>query len=100
METVIEVTHPDGTKDTVVILENSVAAARCGIKFNPSEDRGVKRLKSLAAGFMQACDDYKASRQPDDGDGKRCFATAMTDAESAQMFAVKGLFTRRNAGKE
>ena len=100
MTTTITIEHPDNTQDDILFHQNSVGGARCGVKFNPDENPDVRLLKSLAAGFMEACDQYLKSRKDDDGDGKRSFATAMTQMESAQMFAVKGLFTRRNAGKE
>jgi len=78
-----------------VIPDGGVGAARCGVKFNPDGNANVDRLKTLAAAFMEACGKLQAAA--DDGDAKRCFATAMTNMESAQMFAVKGLFTKRNA---
>jgi len=72
--------------------------ARCGVNFNPDGNEDVDKLKMLAAGFMQACSELRDGAE--DGDGKRCFSTAMTDMESAQMFAVKGLFTARNRGAD
>ena len=92
--------HGDTPDDTIVIWDGSVGAVRCGVNFNPSGNPDVRKLKSLAAAFMQCCHDIKVSRTLDDHDGRRCFETAMTQMESAQMFAVKGLFTIRNAEKE
>ena len=52
-------------------------------------------IKALAAGMMEYINDLQMlALEPDNGDGKRCMATAMTYLESAQMFAVKGLFMR------
>lgn len=93
--------HTEGVfDDTLPINPYGVGAARCGLRFNPDENHDVRRIKTLAAALMQELENYKNSREADDGDGKRCFATAMTELESAQMFAVRGLFARRNAGKE
>ena len=100
MMTEITVKHPDGSIDGIAFGEMSVGAARCGLKFNPDENFDVRRIKSVAAALMEQFNVHLQDRLPDDSDGKRCFATAMTHLESAQMFAVKGLFTRRNAGKE
>ena len=72
--------------------EGSVGFRRCGVSFNPSQDRRVAKIKALAAGLMEAIDEEMLALEPDDADGKRCMATAMTQLESAQMFAVKGLF--------
>ena len=77
-----------------VIPDGSDGAARCGVKFNPDGNADVNKLKTLAAAFMQACSEM--SQVQDDSDASRCFHTAMTLMESAQMFAVKGLFTKRN----
>ena len=74
--------------------EGSEGYRRCGVSFNPSQHQGVAKIKALAAGMMQAIDEEMLALDPDDGDGKRCMATAKTQLESAQMFAVKGLFMR------
>ena len=74
--------------------EGSAGYRRCGVSFNPSQDRRVAKIKALAAGLMDAIDEEILVLDSDDGDGKRCMATAMTYLESAQMFAVKGLFMK------
>ena len=79
------------------IPDGGEGAARCGVKFNPDGNADVDKLKTLAAAFMQACSEL--SEVQDDSDAWRCFHTAMTQMESAQMFAVKGLFTKRNRGE-
>ena len=43
---------------------------------------------------MDVIADEQNHLDSDDGDGKRCMATAMTYLEAAQMFAVKGLFMK------
>ena len=94
MTMTIEVTGHDGELIGMVQpYEGSVGYRRCGVSFNPSQDHRVALIKGLAAGLMEAISNYGKATAPDDGDGKRCMATAMTHLESAQMFAVKGLFT-------
>ena len=96
----VMINYPDGSSEEISFGDTEVGAARCGLKFNPDENPDVRRIKSMAAALMEQFNVHLQDRLPDDADGKRCFATAMTQLESAQMFAVKGLFTRRNAGKE
>ena len=76
----------------VEVQEGSIGYRRCGVRFNPSQDRKVAVIKGLAAALMEVIADEQLHLDPDDGDGKRCMATALTYLEAAQMFAVKGLF--------
>lgn len=82
----------------VGVHPGSVGHRRCGVSFNPSDDRRVTLLKGLSAGLMQAIADEMLALDPGDADGKRCMATAMTHLEAAQMFAVKGLFAKPAPG--
>ena len=84
----------EGIEGVVIIKEGSVGYWRCGVSFNPSQDYNVTMIKALAAGMMEYINTCSEALEPDNGDGKRCMATAMTQLESAQMFAVKGLFMR------
>ena len=84
--------HDPAGNFAVSVAEGSEAHRRCGVSFNPSEDRRVTKIKALAAGLMQAIDDEMLALDPDDGDGKRAMASAKTRVEAAQMFAVKGCF--------
>ena len=72
--------------------EGSEGYRRCGVSFNPSQDKRVAKIKALAAGLMEVIDGEMLALDPADGDGRRCMATAKTHLESAQMFAVKGCF--------
>jgi len=93
----VKVTQADlGADHSVNVIPGSDGAARCALSFNPDENPDVARLKALAAGFMQACSEHQ--KEAGDPDARRCFETAMTQIEAAQMFAVKGLFTKRNRG--
>ena len=65
-------------------LEISETAAKLvRLKFNVSGDEDVTRLKTLAAAFITHCQKMRA-REP------RSFAKAITDMQSASMFAVHG----------
>ena len=97
---IVTVHHPDGSTTSQYCYPTDTGAARCGYSFNPGENEDVKQIKGLAAGLMQRlASQHGLCMEEKDFEGARCFATAMTQLESAQMFAVKGLFAKRNAGK-
>jgi hypothetical protein len=59
-----------------------------GLTFNPSGDERVRILKEIAAGFIDACND--ARDDATDPEVKRMYSIAITEAQTAQMWAVKG----------
>lgn len=76
----------------LTIGSDEIAAKRCGVKFNPTGDRSIANMKALAAALMQQMQfEFDGCSDPD---AKRALATAMTNLESAQMFAVKGIAHR------
>jgi hypothetical protein len=58
-----------------------------GLSFNPSNNDDVSSLKQLAAAFIQVCHDFK--NIADDPEIKRMYSIAITEAQTAQMWAVK-----------
>jgi len=91
----LQVNFNDGENTgTVVVDEGGVGHSRCGVSFNPGQDIRVTRIKAFSAALMQEFANLQAGA--DDPDAKRCYATAMTQLESAQMFGVKGLFAKAN----
>ena len=91
------------------------AARRCGLSFNPGGHRETELVKTACAVAMKAIMDqrdyineqFQARARthelpPAETDAQkdmlRCMATALTKLEAAQMFAVKGLHTKANAG--
>ena len=76
---------------TKYIYEGEDGAVRCGVGFNPSSNEEVDILKVLSAALMDHIASLKELHEGD-GDAQRCFSTAQTQLEAAQMFAVKGLF--------
>jgi len=59
-----------------------------GLTFNPSGDPLVSELKALYARIIDICDEYRNS--PDaSGEKKRLWSVAITEAQGAQMWAVK-----------
>jgi hypothetical protein len=64
-----------------------------GLDFNPSGNADVENLKKLAAAFIDAC---QALKEPASPAVQRMFSLAITDAQTAQMWAVKGATWRHD----
>lgn len=62
-----------------------------GLTFNHAEGEVAEQVNSLkvaAAVFIDLCNDIRSKTES--GEIKRLMSVAITDAQSAQMFAVKG----------
>ena len=57
-----------------------------GLSFNPSGDQRVNELKELYAKIIDICND---SRSGDSHEKNRLWSIAITEAQGAQMWAVK-----------
>jgi len=66
---------------------------RCHITFNPSSDDKIGQFKRMMADAIDFCDKEvsTSSLSTEDSEAKRCFSIAMTELETAQMYAVKGI---------
>lgn len=62
---------------------------RCHINFNPSSDDKIATFKRMMADAIDYCNNELQSTY--DNEAKRCFSIAMTELETAQMYAVKGI---------
>ena len=83
----------DGRTFTTTVGDGGDGAVRCGVDFNPTGNQEVDNIKGVSAGLMEIFGSLKDEAfKRTDNDGWRCFSTAMEHLESAQMFAVKGLF--------
>lgn len=58
-----------------------------GLSFNPSGDETVTDLKTKAAAFIDACNNLRETSTSNEV--KRQAAIAITEAQTAQMWAVK-----------
>lgn len=61
---------------------------RVGISFNPSGNEEVTAIKQAAANMIDMLYDISQNR---DHPGSRCASIAMTEIESAAMWAVKAV---------
>ncbi len=59
-----------------------------GIGFNPSGDQDVAHVKGHYANIIDMCNDMRAKTN---GEKARLFSVAITEAQTAQMWAVKAI---------
>lgn len=62
---------------------------RVHANFNPSKDDSIGQIKSVVAQAIDFC--KEESDKSSDPEAKRCFSIAMTELETAAMYAVKGI---------
>lgn len=67
--------------------ELSYGEKLAGVDFNPSENMNVATIKQISARFIDTLHNLREST--DNGELKRMYAAAITDAQKAQMLAVK-----------
>lgn len=60
-----------------------------GLTFNPSGDEKVRKVKELYAQIIDLCYDLRNEIGP--GEKGRLLSVAITEAQAAQMWAVKGI---------
>ena len=60
-----------------------------GLTFNPSGDEKVQKVKQLYAEIIDLCNDLRT--EAGQGDKGRLLSVAITEAQGAQMWAVKGI---------
>lgn len=60
-----------------------------GLTFNPSGDGDVIEIKALYAKIIDLCDQLRKEAGP--GEKGRLLSVAITEAQTAQMWAVKGV---------
>jgi len=69
--------------------EMTLGESRCHINFNPSVDDKIGTFKRMMADAIDYCNNERLESL--DPEAQRCFAIAMTELETAQMYAVKGI---------
>jgi hypothetical protein len=69
-------------------MTSSFGEKAVGLTFNPSGDANVTTIKKLYAQIIDFCNDARAGSS---GEKARHFSIAITEAESAQMRAVKAI---------
>lgn len=69
------------------LLENSFGGKAVGLKFNPSGSSNVEAIKIDAANAINRLNLLRNSTE--DGEIKRMYSVAITELQTAQMWAVK-----------
>jgi hypothetical protein len=69
--------------------EMTLGESRCHINFNPSADDKIGTFKRMMADAIDYC--HKLSLESLDPEAQRCFEIAMTELETSQMYAIKGI---------
>ena len=64
----------------------TIGEDRVRVKFNPSADTTVDRIKQRTAELIDFCENYRKQAGPEEA---RLWALAMTHYEDAAMWAVK-----------
>jgi hypothetical protein len=67
--------------------EQTFGERAVGLSFNPSGSGVVDSLKRASAEFIDACNEYRIVAT--DPEVKRMYSVAITEAQTAQMWAVK-----------
>lgn len=60
-----------------------------GLTFNPSQDENVQQIKERYAATIDHLNDLRNATE--DGEQKRLLSVAITEAQGAQMWAVKAV---------
>ena len=60
-----------------------------GLTFNPSGDEKVQKVKELYAQIIDLCNELRT--EAGQGEKGRLLSVAITEAQGAQMWAVKGI---------
>jgi hypothetical protein len=75
--------------DSTATREMTFGEKAVGLTFNPSGDETVQKLKELYAQIIDVCNDARTEAGP--GEKGRLLSVAITEAQGAQMWAVKGV---------
>lgn len=69
--------------------ELSYGEKAVGLTFNPSGDDQVQKVKELYAEIIDLCSELRT--EAGQGEKGRLLSVAITEAQTAQMWAVKGI---------
>ncbi len=69
--------------------ELSYGEKAVGLTFNPSNDENVQKIKEAYAKIIDLCNDLRT--EAGQGEKGRLLSVAITEAQTAQMWAVKGV---------
>lgn len=79
------------TTQPTTLTPMSYGQKAVGLTFNPSGDEKVLKIKQLYAEIIDLCNDFKLVDKEMTGDQARLLKIAITEAQGAQMWAVKAV---------
>lgn len=74
------------------MLELTYGEKMVGKSFNPSENKDVDNIKTIYASVIDKMNDLRSNTESQEQ--KRQCSIAITEAQTAQMWAVKALFAK------
>ena len=81
------------TKEAQMIRALTYGEKAVDLNFNPANDPKVKKVKELYAEIIDLMNERRIdlieNRSPEDKEGARLCSIAITEAQTAQMWAVK-----------
>lgn len=77
------------TQDVNTGRDMSYGEKAVGLTFNPSNDEQVQKVKELYAEIIDICNNLRT--EAGQGEKGRLLSVAITEAQTAQMWAVKGI---------
>lgn len=69
-------------------LEGTFGAKAVGLNFNPANNQDVQKVKELYAQIIDVCNNLRGEQR---NEKARLFSVAITEAQTAQMWAVKAI---------
>ncbi len=78
-------------EEGVVERELTFGEQAVGLNFNPGGNEKVNEVKALYAKIIDLCADLRKECTPEQGERGRYLSIAITEAQTAQMWAVKGI---------
>ena len=81
---------PENTTDR----ELTYGEKTVGLTFNPSSDPVVDEIKRSYAAIIDRLNNQRSATE--DGESKRLYSVAITEAQAAQMWAVKAITWQNN----
>ena len=82
-----------GSSEATTTRDLTFGERAVGLTFNPSGDPTVNELKKLSAALIDEC--HRQRETNPDAEIKRMYSVAITEAQTAQMWAVKGATWRK-----
>lgn len=83
--------QPNDSNTGVNMRQATYGEQAVGITFNPANDPTVQKIKELYAEIIDICDSERNKIETKPSEKARLLSVAITEAQTAQMWAVKGI---------